>query len=290
MKTQKNDGAWGFSRMDLVAALAGVAVVIGLAVPALGTSGVRSGSQVCLDNLQALMRASALYAAENRDRYPMGLHGPGGDLVVPIDYSQPNSPRPWATGWLTWNDQPANTNHLLLVDRRYAVLADYTKDVRLYKCPSDRLLHPSQKELGWTGRVRSYSMNGAVGAGNSSPVDQLLAAEKFFMTTSDVVRPAPSNLFVFIEENPDALNDPVFLNSQTWRQWIDMPGALHPGGGTNLAGNLAFADGHGETKVWRSTVLRETPDLQYRPPSVPAGDPDWGWLMDRMSWHRNAVR
>lgn len=117
-----------------------------------------------------------------------------------------------------------------------------------------------------------------------------VGAEKLFLKFSDVDRPSPSQLFVFIEENADSLNDPALSNSQLDHRWIDLPGAYHPTTETNRASNLAFADGHVESHAWSESVLGERPDFNYSSPTVRSGNPDRAWLLDRTSYIRSAVR
>lgn len=290
--SSRTESTAGFTRSDFLAAVAGTCVLAALALPAVSSTRNRSHQEVCSDNLRALMRATQLYAEDHRDEFPMVIHGDVAQFPQPIDYSSRslNSHRPWATGWLTWNTSPHNANTAFLIDSRYAVLANYTRDASLYKCPSDTLVHPIQKARGWTSRARSYSANIAVGRGNKVPSDALLEAEKLFVKFSDIDRPSPANLFVFLEENPDSMNDTAFLGSQRSRRWIDMPAAFHPTTGTNRSANLVFADGHVENHAWQSTVLSEAPNWMYSPPPIPAGDPDWGWLMDRMSFSPQSAR
>lgn len=282
----------GFTRSDFLAVVAGTCVLAGLALPAVGSTRNRSNQEVCSENLRALMRATQLYADDHRNEFPNVTHGGEGQAALAINYStqSASSYRPWATGWLTWSTSPHNTNTAFLVDSRYAVLADYTRDAKLYKCPSDTLVHPIQKSRGWTGRVRSYSANAAVGRGNKAPSDGMLEAEKLFVKLSDIDRPSPANLFMYLEENPDSMNDAALHNAQRSRRWIDLPAAFHPTTGTNRSANLVFADGHVENHVWESTVLLEAQNFFYSPPAIPAGDPDWSWLMDRMSYNAQPAR
>lgn len=286
------DSTAGFTRSDLLAVVAGTCVLAALALPAIGSTRNRSHQEVCSDNLRALMRATQLYADDHRDEFPMVINGGAAQTPQEIDYSSRslNSYRPWATGWMRWNTSPHNTNTAFLIDRRYSVLADYTRDAGLYRCPSDTLLTPEQKLLGWTARVRSYSANMAVGRGNKVNPQSELGAEKFFVKFSDIDRPSPANLFVLLEENPDSINDPNFAGMQTSRRWIDLPATFHPTAGTNRSANLVFADGHVENHAWEASVLRERPDFFYSPPTIAAGDPDWSWLMDRMSYNAQPVR
>lgn len=290
MKNPQQSGTAAFGRTDLLATMAAVAVLLGLAVPALGRTDSRSRSQVCLDNLRSLIRATLVYAADHRDEFPMVTHGGDAQAGTQIDYASPRSLRPWATGWLSWGTEPANTNTAFLVSSRYAVLGDYTRDPALYKCPSDTFRSSLQRARGWKARVRSYSANLVVGGGNKSANDGLINAEKLFLRTTDVDRPTPSNLIIFLEEHPDSINDGAFVSNQGNRQWIDVPASNHPAGATNSAANFSFADGHVESHVWIDSVLREPVNFLYSSPPVRTGDPDFAWVLDRLSYNPRAAR
>lgn len=279
-----------FTQTELVAVVAGIALILALGFPAVASTRSRSRQEVCADNLQALMRATKLYADDHRDEFPMVTHGGDAQAGSPINYANRSSSRPWATGWLDWTTSTHNTNTAFLVDPRHAVLGEYTRDARLYKCPADVFLYSIQKSRRWEGRVRSYSANLAVGRGNKTASDGLINAEKLFLRFSDIDRPSPSQLFVFIEETADSINDPAFSNSQTDRRWIDLPGAYHPTTETNRASNLAFADGHVENHAWSASVLGERVDFNFISPPVRTGDPDRAWLLDRSSYNPRAVR
>ncbi len=94
-----------------------------------------------------------------------------------------------------------------------------------------------------------------------------------FTSTSDV--------FVFIEEHPDSINDGYFLNKAQFPGWTDLPASYHNG-----AANLAFADGHTEFHHWTvpSTKVPAKPDAAGLPFSLkPTERDDFYWLMRRTS-------
>ncbi len=69
---------------------------------------------------------------------------------------------------------------------------------------------------------------------------------------TEIRRPIPSQLFVFIDENPDTLYDAQFGNpagGPWWGpMWFDMPADRH-----NQGGCLSFADGHAERWRWKAS-------------------------------------
>ncbi|MBI2949468.1 MAG: prepilin-type cleavage/methylation domain-containing protein, partial [Verrucomicrobia bacterium] len=187
---------------------------------------------------------------------------------------------PWVMGWLDWGASAHNTNTLFLTDPDYAVLANYSaRAAKIYKCPADNFVHPAQRQRGFKERVRSVSMNGAVGFGNKVATDGLLLCERLFVKTSDVINPAPANLWVFVDEHPDSINDGAFFNAQNSSEWIDLPGNYH-----NNACGFAFADGHSEIHKWKSSVTRFPIKLtDFSRTAVSRTDVDYRWIVDRTS-------
>lgn len=125
-------------------------------------------------------------------------------------------------------------------------------------------------------------MNGAVGRGNKAATDGLLNCEKVFEKTTDVNRPTPANLWVYVDEHPDSINDGAFFNAQRDYRWIDLPSNLHNG-----ACGFSFADGHSEIKKWRASGLSRKVTFQnFGGLGVTSQDPDFLWTIERTSFPR----
>src|SRR5262245_14359860 len=63
---------------------------------------------------------------------------------------------------------------------------------------------------------------------------------------SDIRRPSPSEVYTFLDEQADSLNDGWFITDMTNSNlWNDAPAAYH-----NRCCALAFADGHGVVHKW----------------------------------------
>lgn len=263
-----------------------IAILASMLIPALSKAKAKAQGIMCMNNTKQLMLSVHLYTGDCNEEFPCVTHGGEAQSGAIINENSATAYRPWVMGWLTWDTSTHNTNELYVSDQRWAVLAKYNaKSAKLYRCPADKLVHPSQRARGWTSRARSISANGAIGRGNKAPSDGLLQCEKLFIKTSDVGTPSPSMLWMFVDENPDSINDGAFFNAQQDRRWIDMPANYHNG-----AGGFAFVDGHSEIKKWKTTVLQEKPNFSYTPPTVRPNDPDWGWTLDRTSYNARAVR
>ena len=98
--------------------------------------------------------------------------------------------------------------------------------------------------------------------------------------------PGASNLFVFLDEHPNSLNDAAFAVKCDARgssaRMIDWPASFHNG-----AGGFAFGDGHAEIKKWldpRTIVAHKNSNgfpggLNQSAPN----SKDVEWMQDRAS-------
>ena len=281
-KGQQTRPTCGFTLIELLVVIAIIAILAAMLLPALGKARLKAQGIMCMNNTRQLMTAVQLYAGENREYFPMNVHGGVAQSGSPIT-ATPGSYYPWVMGWLTWDTSAHNTNVNYLASDNYSVLAKYAgRSYKIFRCPADNQVSPPQRQRGWTERVRSISMNGAVGRGNKVATDGLLNCEKVFEKTTDVNRPAPSNLWVFVDEHPDSINDGAFFNAQNNYEWIDMPSNLHNG-----ACGFAFADGHSEIHRWRSSVLRRKVLFQdLARTAVSPQDVDFRWTIERTSYPR----
>ena len=179
---------------------------------------------------------------------------------------------------------PDNTNATKLTQTGLGPY--FSRAANVYRCPSDHVLSSLQRDAGWTERVRSYSMNAMVGdAGNFTQTGVNVNNPDYIQFFTLTAIPQPSEIFVFLDEHPDSINDGYFLDEADDLEWIDLPASYHDG-----AGNFSFADGHSETHRWleAGTKRPARPDAAQLPFDIsPAERRDFDWLAERMSVERN---
>jgi prepilin-type N-terminal cleavage/methylation domain-containing protein/prepilin-type processing-associated H-X9-DG protein len=276
-----------FTLIELLVVVSIIAIIASLILPALARAKARAQGSFCLNNTRQLAVAWMLYADEHNGllAYNLGQSSRTA-AAVPAVGSGPTMADNWVNNVLNWELSPDNTNVAAVIATG---IGPYTgKSAPMYRCPSDRIVSDLQRTAGWDSRVRSYSMNAMIGdAGfftqsgvninNSNYV-------QFFKSTSI---PHPSDIFVFVDEHPDSIDDGYFLDSDSDPpMWTDLPASYHDG-----AANFSFADGHSERHRWHNASTKQ-PSRAYgiNPPlpmPITDGVEDFSWVLARMSMERN---
>ena len=269
----------GFTLIELLVVIAISAILAALLLPALAKTRARAQALGCLNNTRQLIVAWQLYGDDHDGMLPYNLGMNGSSFRTNAN---------WVNNVMTWDLSPDNTN---LATITQASLGSFTSgSSSIYKCPSDNVLSPPQIAAGWSARIRSYSMNAMVGdAGLYSTNGYNInnpGYRQFFKSTQ-INR--PTDIFVFLDEHPDSIDDGYFLNRANTKdyatnQWTDLPASYH-----NNCTTFAFSDGHSELHRWQDslTVRPAVPfaaDLPLPVPPKPQDQQaDFQWVLDHMS-------
>jgi prepilin-type N-terminal cleavage/methylation domain-containing protein/prepilin-type processing-associated H-X9-DG protein len=279
----RTDPADGLTLVELLVAISIIAILAGLLLSTLTRAKAKAQGVACVDNIRQLMLAWKMYIDDNNGRLVRNAAFNG------IARYRADSGG-WIHGWLDYNNQNTdNTNVLNLIgafDGETALFGKYITSPQVYKCPAD----PSTVEVGGRTypRVRSLSMNQAIGSGSTAnwlPPSNYIV----FQRESDIITPGPGSLLTFLDEHPDSINDAGLAfqmhdpDQRARARLIDIPASYHNG-----AGSLSFADGHSEVHKWLDArtkpPIRHTNDVSN---VATPNNPDADWLAARISARRD---
>ncbi len=243
-----------FTLVELLVVIAVIGILAAILLPVLNSAKVRAQGIQCVNNLKEMAMGWQVYADENGGHYAVNASSTP-DLSAPIGETAANPG--WVAGMILTTSTPDNTNTEKLVGPAYAPfgsMGGYVKTPGVYHCPGDPSVDPGYHSP----RVRSISMNGWVNPGQTNvAADYWDMPFKKFAQSGDFHGISPTDVFVFLDENYNSINDGWFEVSvdgynadgsvDASQVGIgDVPAAYH-----NLCGTFSFADGHAELHRWQ---------------------------------------
>ncbi len=244
-------------------------------------------------------QTSGFFDVELRVQWLLAKGNPLSRLDAVIDWE---SFRPLLEAAL---DKPAHVgqgqaeefNSDILLDPTRSLLVPYIgKNAAIFKCPAEKRSGKSTAPSTKGQRVpaaRTFSMSQAVGTDPYAPSRGQLAVNgpwldgnhnhtrsgpwNTYGKLSDMISPAPSDLWVLLDEDYRSLNDAGFAVTMVSSLFLDAPGTYH-----NMACGFAFGDGHSEIHKWKDGRTQITGN-SFLATSFNPINQDVTWIQERTS-------
>ena len=193
-----------------------IAILAAMLLPVLGKAKQKAQGIQCMSNQKQLALGWKMYSGDNQDK--LAQNGDENNQPATITDTSPKEAQWCPGGQYEVNDHvtgqpvlsPAGTapqNDVGLQWIKLGQIYPYVNNVYVYHCPAD-----NATVAGSYPHVRSMSMNiwlnpinplGPTWTGDGS-----LALLTIYKKESQMFKPGPANLFVFLDENPYSINDP----------------------------------------------------------------------------------
>jgi prepilin-type N-terminal cleavage/methylation domain-containing protein/prepilin-type processing-associated H-X9-DG protein len=241
--TEDGSAESGFTLIELLVVIAIIAILAAILLPVLSRGKMAAQNAACLNNLRQLQLCWHLYYQDNND-----VLVPNNSVAFIEPGTNVSTSNIQGLSWLPDTDARTELNPSAIIN---GLLYQYNSQIGIYHCPSDMstLETPDGQPLSQL-RWRSYNMSQSVN-GYPSYDPELFYYIPMWDKVTEIHPKDPTSLFVFIDEDSDAILDAEFgnppANSPYFEQnvWWDLPSSRH-----NRGGNLSFVDGHVEHWRW----------------------------------------
>lgn len=233
-KCNKHGYYEGFTLIELLVVIAIIGILAGLLLPVLANTKATAQKAHCMSNHRQLALTWLMYAGDHNDRFAQnGEVKSDGDELHPL----------WVQGWYNQDFSPHDpTNSTLLTDSKFSEFAPYQREVKVYRCPTDRSGVMNGDTL--VPSLRSVGMNAHLGRVDS-PLD-FWRPEFALLSTGEIS--APTETILTMDVNEVSFCMPFFGIRQDCDFFYTLPGIGHRKGA-----GMSFTDGHVAVKRWKDS-------------------------------------